>query len=261
MSNKGNYALFILSLREMHCMEFIVLVLLSGLIIGLAKGGLIGPIAGALTLPLLSQTMTVTEAIGVTLPLFIIADAFAVRFYWCEWDIHFIRLMMPAALVGIAIGTSLLTSLSDNTLRPIVGVLTLLLIAYKLGSESLTGYSYTPHKWHGYLAGLGSGFGSALANMGGPLATIYLLLQGLSPKSFVGTITLYFAIINWTRIPVYLATDIIDIERLISISWMLPIIPFGVWLGRKGVERFDTKKFDKLMTVLLFIAALLLLVP
>jgi uncharacterized protein len=242
-------------------MEFVVLVSLSGLIIGLSKGGLLAPVAGALTLPLLSQTMTVTEAVGVTLPLFIIADVFALRFYWREWDVQIIRLMMPMALVGILIGTTLLANLPDDSLRPIVGILTLLLIAYKLGSETLTGYNYTPRKWHGYLAGIGSGFGSALANIGGPLATAYLLLQGFTPKSFVGTITLYFAIINWTRVPVYFATGILDLELLLSMAWMLPIIPFGVWLGRNGVERFDAKTFDRLMTFLLFIAALSLLVP
>ena len=255
MDGKGNNALFIFAAWKIH-MEFVLLVSLCGLIIGLAKGGVIGPVAGALTLPLLSQIMTVTEAVGVTLPLFIIADVFALRFYWREWDINLIGLMMPMALVGIIIGTTLLTNLPDGLLRPIVGILTLLLIAYKLGSESLTGYSYAPRKWHGYLAGLGSGFGSALANIGGPLATAYLLLQGLNPKAFVGTVTLYFAIVNWTRVPFYFATKVIDIDILLSIAWMLPIIPFGVWLGRKGIERFDRKTFDKLMTFLLFITAL-----
>lgn len=242
-------------------MEFVVLVTLSGLIVGLAKGGLLGPIAGALTLPLLSQAMTVTEAVGVTLPLFIIADTFAMRFYWRQWDLSFIRLMLPIALVGIVMGTTVLASLPDEALRPIVAVLTLLLIAYKLGNERLTGHSYTPHKWHGYLAGWASGFGSALANIGGPLATAYLLLQGFQPTAFVGTVTLYFAVLNWTKVPGYLATGVMDLDILARMVWMLPVIPLGVWLGRKGVERFDTKAFDNLMTVLLLIAALSLLVP
>ncbi len=236
------------------------MVSLSGLIIGLAKGGLLGPVAGALTLPLLSQTMTVTEAVGITLPLFIIADSFAIRLYWRKWDLNFIRLMLPAALIGVVMGITLLVNLPDEALRPIVAVLTLLLIAYKLGGETLTSHSYTPRKWHGYLAGWGSGFGSALANLGGPLATAYLLLQGFNPTSFVGTVTLYFTVLNWTKVPGYIATGVMDIELLLRVAWMFPVIPLGVWLGRKGVERFDTQVFDRLMTFLLFIAALSLLI-
>lgn len=240
-------------------MDSIVPVVLAGLIIGLAKGGLLGPIAGALILPLLSQVMTVTEAVGVTLPLLMFADVFAVRFFWREWDLEYIRLMLPVALIGVVMGTVLLASLSDNALRVILGVLTLLIVAYKLTSNSLSGRSYTHRKWHGYLAGWGSGFASSLANAGGPPATAYLLLQGINPTAFVGTLALFFAVLNWTKVPGFFAAGIMDVDLLVSILWVLPIIPFGVWLGRKAVGWIDPRIFDSLMTVLLFIAALILL--
>ena len=240
-------------------MEFVVSVALAGVIIGLAKGGLIGPIAGALILPLLTLTMTFTEAVGVTLPLLMFADLFALRFFWREWDLHYIRLMMPLALIGVVIGTALLKILPDDALRRILGILTLLIIAYKLGGDTLSGQSYAPRKWHGYLAGWGSGFASSLANAGGPPITAYLLLQGLNPTTFVGTKALFFAVLTWTKVPGFFLADILDLDRLLSVIWVLPIIPCFVWVGRKGVGRINQKVFDGLMTGLLFIAALILL--
>ena len=236
-----------------------MIIILAGLIIGLAKGGLLGPVAGALILPLLSQAMTVSQAVGVTLPLLMFADVFALRFYWREWETHYLKILLPLAVVGIAMGTTLVATLPDDVLRRLLGVLTLLVVAYKFTNTYLTGLEYTPRRWHGYLAGWGAGFASSLANAGGPPVTAYLLLQKIRPTAFVGTLALFFAIINVIKLPGFLATGILDVHLLGRVVWALPVIPFGVWVGRQGVGRMDPRFFDGLMTILLLLAGLFLL--
>ena len=238
----------------------LIVIALVGLIIGLVKGGIGGPIAGAFILPLLSQTMTVPQAVGITLPLLMIGDVFAMRFYWREWDMRLTRLMLPAAAVGIIMGTLLLVSLSDQVLRYLLGTFTLGMIAYKLLSDSLKSLEYTPRAWHGYLAGWASGLTSALANLGGPPANTYLLLQKLQPVTFVGTVTLFFTVVNILKLPGFLAAEIIDIQQLVRIAWVVPIIPLGVWVGRRLIDRFPRVLFERFMMVLLFISAILLFV-
>lgn len=240
-------------------MDFRVSIALAALIIGLAKGGLLGPIAGALILPLLSQSMPVSEAVGVTLPLLIFADVFALRFYWREWEISYLKLLLPASLIGILMGTALLATLSDDALRRTLGFLTLLILIYKLTSDSLTKVEYSPRPWHGYLAGWASGFASSLANAGGPPITVYLLLQKTKPMAFVGTTALFFAIINWLKLPGFFKVGVVNLDILWGMVWALPLIPLGVWMGRKGVERFERKAFDGFMTVMLALAAFILL--
>lgn len=235
------------------------LIALAGLIIGLAKGGLLGPIAGALIIPLLSQSMTVSEAIGVALPLLIFADMFALHFYWREWDWHFLRILLPPTAIGAVMGIVLLASLSDEVLRRIVGILTLLVVAYKLSSDMLASVRYTHRQWHGYLAGWGSGFASALANAGGPPVTTYLLLQKVEPVRYVGTLALFFALLNLFKLPGFVAADIIDGDLMLRTVWALPFIPLGVWLGRHSIGRINPKVFDRLMTTLLLVAAFILL--
>ena len=234
------------------------IILLVGIIIGLVKGGIGGPIAGAFILPLLSQTMTVPQAVGITLPLLMVGDLFALRFYWREWDLSLLKLMLPSAIIGILMGTLLLVSLPDQILRYILGTFTLGIVAYKLLSDALKSVAYKPRRWHGYLAGWASGFTSALANLGGPPVTAYLLLQNLQPVAFIGTLTLFFAVVNLLKLPSFLAADVIDLQQLVRIAWVIPVIPVGVWIGRRIIDHFPHVLFERFMIVLLVIAALLL---
>lgn len=235
-----------------------MIIFLVGLIIGLVKGGIGGPIAGAFILPMLSQTMTIPQAVGITLPLLMVGDLFALRFYWREWDLSLLKLMLPSAIVGIVMGTLLLVSLSDQVLRYILGIFTLAVVAYKLLSDTLKSLEYNPRSWHGYLAGWASGFTSALANLGGPPITAYLLLQRLQPVAFVGTLTLFFAVVNLLKLPGFVAAELIDLPQLVRMAWVIPVIPVGVWIGRRIIDRFPHVLFERFMIVLLVIAALLL---
>ncbi len=235
----------------------ILIVFVVALIVGLAKGGL-GPI-GPLIVPLMSTIMPVSQAVGVVLPLLIVGDWFALRAYWRTWDIHLLKLVMPGAVIGIVAGLALLTSLSDDTLRRVLGGFTLSVAVYKLASDSLKTVEYTPHDWHGSLAGGLSGFASALANAGGPPMTAYLLLQKLNPTPFVGTSALFFATVNLVKLPAFLAADVIDFAKLLSVAWAIPLIPLGVWLGRRLIDRINPTYFNWLMLAGLFWAGFTLL--
>lgn len=145
-------------------------------------------------------------------------------------------------------GVALLTTLPDDALRHIPGLFTLIIAAYKLGSDTLAALAYRPRRWHGWLAGWGSGFGSALANAGAP------------PITFVATTIVFFLVVNLLKLPIFVATDVIDGPRLARTLWALPLIPVGVWLGKELLRRIDQKKFEWLMLALLVWAGVSLLV-
>lgn len=240
-------------------MNDILILVLAALMVGVVKGGL-GPMPIALIVPLLSTTMPVAEAVGITLPLLIVGDWFALPVYWRKWDAPALRLMLPAAVAGVILGVALLTTLPDDALRRILGLFTLLIAAYKLGSDTLSALAYRPRRWHGLLAGWGSGFGSALANAGAPPITAYLLLQRTAPVTFVATTIVFFLVVNLLKLPIFVATDVIDGPRLLRTLWALPLIPVGVWLGKELLRHIDQKKFEWLMLALLGWAGVSLLV-
>src|SRR5262249_3826204 len=112
---------------------------------------------------------------------------------------------------------------------------------------------YEHRDWHGYLAGWASGFGSALANVGAPAFTAYMLLQDVDPTVFIGTATLFFAIVNFLKLPInLLSSNILNLHLLASVIWVIPVIPFGSWLGKRFVDRVNQCAFERLMLILLF---------
>lgn len=249
-----------------NLMNNTLIIALSSLMIGLSKGGLGGPMPVALITPILSQVMPAPQAVGVALPLLMFADVFAVRMYWRKWDMQQIRLLLPMGILGIVAGTIVLAVLAsrpdDILLRRIIGIFTLSVVIYKFTSDQLKSIHYQPHDWHGYLAGGAAGFGSALANIGAPPFTAYMLLQNVSPQIFIGTATLFFAIINALKLPGVLLAGVLDLQQLLSIAWSIPLIPLGVWLGRWLIERINPRAFEwSLVGLLLWASAVLLLSP
>lgn len=242
----------------MH-IEEILAIASVGILIGMAKGGF-GPVLGALATPLLSRVMPVSSAAALALPLLMIGDIFALPLYWRRWDIQQIRLVMPAAVIGVFVGAYFLSALPDSILRPTLGVFTLLLVAYKWAGERLTAKEYELHNWHGYLAGAASGFGSAVANAGGPPFTAYLLLQKLNPTVFMGTTTLFFITVNLIKLPSFWVAGLMGKTSLSLILLPIPLLLLGVWAGRFFVRRVNPKVFDRWMLVLLLVAGLLLFI-
>ncbi|MBZ0280618.1 MAG: sulfite exporter TauE/SafE family protein, partial [Anaerolineae bacterium] len=196
--------------------------------------------------------------------LLLVGDLIALRIYWGQWDIRRVKLMLPLAIFGIILGGALLLFLADSKqdllLRRILGGFTLLIVIYKVGSDALKSVEYQPRNWHGYLAGWASGFGSALANVGSPPFTAYMLLQDVNPTIFMGTTTLFFAIINFLKLPItLLSSNVLNLHLLVSIIWVVPVIPLGSWLGRRFVQSVNPVFFERMMLVLLFIMSLYML--
>jgi len=241
-------------------MEEIFIFAIVGILVGLSKGGLGGPVPVALTVPLLTLIIEPQVAVGLVLPLLMFADVFALYFYWREWSKKYILLMLIPGLIGVAIGTFVLRDIDAVTLKRVIGGFTLLALSFKILSDRLQSVEYQPHDWHGWLAGWASGFGSALANVGAPPFTAYLLLQPkMTPRTFIGTTTLFFAIINLTKLPGFIVIGILDVNKLLSIAWILIIIPFAIYGARWIITRINPKTFEWLMMIPLLILSISLL--
>lgn len=243
---------------------FHIIVIIACLFIGFSKGGLGGPVPVVMLTPLMSLIMPVSQAVGIVLVPLMVGDVIAVWIYWRKWDTAKLRLLLPTAVIGVFIGGLLLVLLANTgqniLLRRILGAFTLSVVLYKVGSSRLNLLSYTPQRWHGRLAGLAAGFGSALANVGAPPFTAYMLLQNVPPTPFLGTTTLFFAIVNLLKLPITLSSpNILNVHVLLSILWALPIIPVSAWVGSLLVKRFNPKIFDQVMLVLLFFISLYML--
>ena len=132
---------------------FFVMAAIVIILIGLSKGGLGGTLA-ALATPLMAVVMPAHKVIGLLLPILIIADVFALAAHWMRWDKKLVALLLPGAILGVAIGTFFLTSISPEALRRVIGIIILFFVVYKMFETRIqNSVHYSARNWHGVVVG------------------------------------------------------------------------------------------------------------
>jgi uncharacterized membrane protein YfcA len=242
---------------DQHTIYIAVIIAILGFMIGFAKGGFNA--LGALLTPILALVLPVASAVGVLLPMLIVGDVFAVTMYWKEWDLGLVRRMLPAGIVGALAGTFLLSSMSTDGLRIILGIFVLGLVAYRFVSDRIQTLRYESRPWHAPAAGLLAGIASGMFNSGGPPLNSYLLFQKLKPRPFIATTAIYFALLNLIKVPGFLYTGVLDLPLLFSVWWVFLFIPIGIWVARKTLTRLSPSAFEWIIIVLLIFSSLWLL--
>lgn len=241
--------------------ETVVLIMLAAvtLLIGLSKGGL-GGMAGTLSTPLMSLVLPPEQVLGLVLPIMLLADVFAVALHWGHWNKRLVGLLLPGAVIGVTIGTYFVINVSADVLKIGLAVISLVFVAYKLVEKRISAsLVYQERRWHGWLAGTTAGFTSAIAHSGVPPISIFLMLQNVTPRVFIASSVLFYAILNWIKVPYFYFSGLFNFERLLHNLWLFPIVPFGVWLGRWLAARVSKQVFDAVILILLVMTAYLLI--
>jgi uncharacterized membrane protein YfcA len=238
---------------------FLVMLVAVTFLVSLSKGGL-GGMAGSLSTPLMALVLPVNQVLGLLLPIMLLADVFSIALHWRRWNARLVWLLIPGGVIGVSIGTYFIANVSTQVLKIGLATIALLFVIYKLLEKRILGsIEYQEKNWHGWLAGSTAGFTSAIAHSGVPPISIYLMLQNVTPRVFVATSVLFYALLNWIKVPFYYFSGMFDFQRLWQIAWVFPIVPFGVWIGRWLVTKVSKVVFDNIILVLLVITALLLI--
>lgn len=222
--------------------------------IGVSKAGFGGGV-GAIATPLLALTISVPDAAAILLPILIVADIFSLRHYHSSYDRDSIRLMLPGAIVGIALGAFFFGYFSSNerVLRMGLGIISLLFVAYQLSRALIQGslVKSRPPAAAGVALGAAAGFTSTLAHAGGPPATMYLLPQKLPRHIFVGTSVVFFALLNVIKLVPYAMLGLLRVGNISTILILAPLTYVGVWLGIYLNRRFSDVWFNRIIYVML----------
>lgn len=234
-------------------------VALAFFLVGLSKAGLGGTL-GFLITPMLALVMPLNKAVGLMLPVLIVADILTLSVYWRRWEVRYLWVLFGGAVIGITLATLMMANFPLETLRKGLGLLVLIFVSYRLLERRiLNSLNYQPRRWHGILAGSLAGLTSTLAHAGGPTIAIYLLLQNIPPATFIATSVLFFAVLNWIKVPYYYSAGLFDFSLQLQFIWLMPMLPLGVWIGRRLVNRVNKKLFDGIILGLLLASGLLLL--
>ncbi len=222
---------------------------ISVLAVAISKSGF-GGAFGALSTPILLFVLPPKLAIGVLLPLFLVTDVWVVYLWRKFIDRRLLVFMCGFAVLGQIVGWALFDYLSDDILTAIIGVIaviTALSYGRKIlfpGGASPVDASVTVAKKIWYRAPLWcglSGVSSFVSLSGGIPAQIFLLPHALARQTFVGTMSVFFLVINLAKLPFYDDLDLFTGDTLTVSVLLLPVIPVGVvigkWLNRNMSDR------------------------
>lgn len=242
----------------------------SVLLVAVAKGGFGGAI-GLLSTPMMIYAcgQDTTLALAVLLPALIACDFVAVAKWWRRWDWRPVGLLLPGAVVGIAVGGAAFLLLgrlehegykkqADAWLGMAIGAIALGFVVLQLWRAARARGKGMPHfrpvLWQGSCFGAVAGFTSTLAHAAGPVTAMYLLPQGMPKDRYVASNALYYWINNLLKVPVYVLAGQLRPEALHASLVLLPAVVFGTWLGVFLNRRIGQTHFNVVVYVLLALA-------
>lgn len=168
---------------------------------------------------------------------------------WIRKDI--LPMMIGGAIIGIIVGTYVLTSFKSDILKKLFGVF---IIAYALrmlfwnrsnGKE--------PKNYFGIIAGFFGGVLGGLFSTGGPPVVIYLSKKTCDRRTFRATIVFYFLVVNSWQFAVYCYTGLITMDVLKFILYLLPAFVMGNLIGSFLHVRINDILFNRIVAVVLLV--------
>jgi uncharacterized membrane protein YfcA len=228
------------------------------LLSGVSKGGF-GSAVGGLGVPLMALVVSPPQAAAILLPVLCLMDLVGFRVYYRKWDAPNLRIMVPGALVGIAVGAVTFGVFSEDSIRILLGAIAVL---------------FTLNNWLGLARGRGpggrsalkgsfwsgvSGFTSFVAHAGGPPVMVYMLPQRMDKVTFVATVNLFFMIVNAVKLVPYAWLGQLSSANLLTSLFLSPLAPAGVWLGLWLQSRVNHELFYRLTESCLLLTGLQLI--
>ncbi|MDF1607913.1 sulfite exporter TauE/SafE family protein [Hoeflea sp. YIM 152468] len=234
------------------------------IMVGLSKGGFGGAMA-LLGVPLMALTISPVQAAAILLPILVVMDAVSLWIWRSHKDNRTLVIMVPGALIGIAIGWATAAWVTAAMIKLIVGVVALWFVWRYLAQILATarnGNTQTSHPHRptqGLLWGTLSGFTSFVSHAGGPPYQIYTLPLRQDPKTYTGTSVRFFAIINAVKLAPYFALGQFDVTNLSTSLALAPLAPVATLAGAFIVRRMKPDIFYPFMYAMVLLAALKLI--
>jgi uncharacterized membrane protein YfcA len=235
-------------------LRFYLFAIPAVILIGLAKGGFSG--LGALGTPLIALGVDPIRGAAILLPILIVQDVVGVAAFRRSWDGQILAAMLPGAVAGVAIGYAFAASVPEAAVMAALGAVSILFGAYRLWAErghEVAVSSRSP-AWVGSLFGVATGFTSQIAHAGGPPFQMWVMPRRLERDVFVGTSALFFAIVNWIKVPAYVALGQFTRDNAVAGAVLLPLAVLASLAGVKLVRKVSMERFYSIVYVLMIVA-------
>ena len=240
-------------------------VVVAAVLVGLAKTALPG--SGILPVALVAVVLPAKASTGIVLLMLIIGDLVAIRVYRRDADFGALKRLLPAVLVGVAVGGGYLSFASDLQTKRTIGVILLAMVLWTVARRLLSrrpnphqGDESSIHPVRRAFYGSLAGFTTMVANAGGPVTSVYLLSAGFDVIRFLGTTAWFYFVVNLLKVPVAIAVGNVGWGTLGIAATMAPVILVSALAGVRLARIMPKRVFDPLVLGFSGLAAAWLLV-
>lgn len=221
------------------------------LLMGISKSGF-GAGFGSLAVPLLALTVTVPQAAAILMPVLLLTDLMGMAVFRKNFDRALLSFLIPLGLVGTLIGALSFRALDSRVVAGVVGLCTLLFLAQRLLFPPKAD-SRPPPRWVGAVLTVTSGFTSFVAHAGSPPVSAYVIPMRLAPVTFAATMSFFFFALNLAKWIPYAWLGLFAGSTLPTSLVLLPVAPFGVWVGVRLARRINPVLFYRLVYLGMFL--------
>jgi uncharacterized membrane protein YfcA len=217
----------------------VAVLVLTALVAGCARG--FSGFGGALIfVPVASSVVGPKLAVPLLLIVDLVLTPGMLPNAWRRADRFNVGTMAVGAVVGVPLGTYMLTHVDGTAIRwGITGIVVALLALLMSGWR----YHGRPHASLTVAVGITSGLFSGAAQVGGPPVVAYWLGGIFPPQTVRANIVLYFAISSALSISSYLVAGIITPQSVLLSLMIGPTFAAGLFCGSRLFSRTNEKTF------------------
>lgn len=247
-----------LSIPDLPPMQWFWL-LLSALLIGMGKAGIKG--MGLIVVPLMATVFGGKASAGLVVPMLVVADSFAVRYYNRHARWQYLWKLLPAAVIGVLIGVVVGDMISDDFFKTLIAVFIITSLALMLWQERGGLPPEVTQSWYfGTAFGLIGGFSTMIGNAAGPFMAVYLLSTRLPKNNFIGTGAWFFFMLNLFKLPFHIFVwKTINWPSLQLNLWSIPAIVVGIIIGIRIVRLIPEREFRYFIIIMTSIISIRLI--
>lgn len=222
-----------------------VAAVVAAALVGMGKGGV--PVVGMLGVPVMALVMSPVLAAGLLLPVYVVSDIFGLYAYRHAFDRRVLAIILPGAVIGIAVGWATATIVPEAAVTLLVGVIGAAFALNLLIRKSVVAEPKLAKVGPGLFWGAVTGFTSFVSHAGAPPYQVYVLPLGLAKAVFAGTSTIAFAVINVAKLVPYYSLGQLNTGNLKVAAVLAIPATIAVFAGVRLVQWMPERLFFRIV--------------
>jgi len=235
-----------------------VILITCGLLLGIRKSGIAG--SSLVVVPIMANVFGGKASTGIVLPMLLIADVFAVSYYYRYVKWRYILKLMPWTILGIFLALFCGNNISNEIFQKVMATTIFCAIFFMILRElNKRGRPFPNYWWIAMIFGIIGGFASMIGNVAGSIMATYLLSLNLPKYNFISTESWFFFSVNLLKIPLHIFIwETISLRTLTINIIIAPVIIFGVFIGIKIVKKIPERMYRVLIIAITLLSAVFL---